>query len=232
VSKKYASNPKAADYLVNKIIKGGGGVWGETAMPAHPDLKQADANKIVSWILSLGKPQAKSLPAQGSITPTAKEVDGGKTMQITASYTDKGGAGRKPQTGVEAVYLVGPVLTPSSIMEKQDVNVMEFGGRQFMVPTAASGWMSFQVDLTGLKQIVFDYSGQGSVTKGYLIEVFAETVTGTKIGEVKIEKMVAMQPNSIGMQVPAGVKTRKIVVKMTKLEGEGATVVLTSIRLE
>lgn len=232
VSKKYATNPKAQDYLVGKIIKGGGGVWGETAMPAHPDLKAGDANKIVNWILGLSKPQAKSLPAQGSITPSAKDVDGGKTMQITASYTDKGGAGRKPQTGVEAVFLSGPVLTPASIVQKQDINVMEFGGRQFMMATGASGWMAFQVDLSGIKTLEFGYSGQGKITKGVKLEVYAEDVAGKKIGEVLIDKMVAMQDNRITMDVPPGTKTKRFVVKITKVEGEEATVVLTGISLK
>jgi cytochrome c551/c552 len=54
VAKKY-SGKKAADvnHLVNKIINGGSGVWGEVAMPAHPSLTKADANKIVTYILSL-----------------------------------------------------------------------------------------------------------------------------------------------------------------------------------
>jgi glucose/arabinose dehydrogenase/cytochrome c551/c552 len=105
VAQKYARNAKAQDYLVNKIIKGGGGVWGEVAMPAHPDLKPADAQKIVSYILSLGKPQAKSLPAQGTITPTAKDIEGGKRMMITATYTDKGGQGRKPLSSSDAAVI-------------------------------------------------------------------------------------------------------------------------------
>ncbi|MFZ9661649.1 MAG: ThuA domain-containing protein, partial [Chitinophagaceae bacterium] len=53
VSAKYQNNPKATEYLTSKIIKGGSGVWGEVAMSGHPDLKPADAQKIVSWILSL-----------------------------------------------------------------------------------------------------------------------------------------------------------------------------------
>lgn len=48
-------NKKAMRFLPEKIIKGGNGNWGSRAMPAHPDLKQVDAKKIVSWILSLTK---------------------------------------------------------------------------------------------------------------------------------------------------------------------------------
>jgi len=53
VSKKYQKDKKAEDYLSGKIINGGGGVWGETAMAAHPALKKNDADLIVRWILSL-----------------------------------------------------------------------------------------------------------------------------------------------------------------------------------
>jgi cytochrome c551/c552 len=54
VAKKY-SGKKAADvdHLVNKIINGGTGVWGEVSMPAHPSITKDDATKIVSYILSL-----------------------------------------------------------------------------------------------------------------------------------------------------------------------------------
>jgi glucose/arabinose dehydrogenase/cytochrome c551/c552/type 1 glutamine amidotransferase len=232
VAKKYATNPKASDYLVNKIIKGGGGVWGETAMAAHPDLKTADANKIVAWILSLNKPAAKSLPAQGSIVPTEKDVEGGKTMQITASYTDKGGAGRKPQTGVEAVYLGGPVLTAAAITDKQDINVMEYGGRKLIMATGASGWVAFDVNLSGIKAMDIMYGGQGTITKGYLVELFDGSVTGKKLGEVKIDKMVGQQENKVSIDVPPGTSTKRIVLKITKLEGETAIVVLMGATLK
>lgn len=53
VSKKYAVKDDAVNYLSGKIIKGSSGVWGETAMPAHPALKEQDARKIAEWILSL-----------------------------------------------------------------------------------------------------------------------------------------------------------------------------------
>lgn len=231
VSKKYASNPNASSYLVNKIIKGGGGVWGETAMPAHPDLKPSDANKIVAWIMSLSKPQAKSLPAQGSITPTAKDVEGGKTMQITASYTDKGGAGRKPQTGVEAVFLSGPVLTPASIADKSNINVMEFGGRQFMIATGEPAWMAFDVDAGSVKSLQVAYSGQGKISSGLLIEVFAESIGGVKLGEAEFRTLVEMQGNTVNIPLKGGTRTKRIVLKITKRTGETANVALTEITL-
>ena len=52
VAKKYQKDPNAVSYLVNKIIKGGSGVWGEVAMAAHPNLSESDARQIVTWIQS------------------------------------------------------------------------------------------------------------------------------------------------------------------------------------
>ena len=55
VAKKYEPTPKNIDYLVNKIIKGGAGVWGEIPMSPHPTLTPADAKEMVQYILSLNK---------------------------------------------------------------------------------------------------------------------------------------------------------------------------------
>jgi hypothetical protein len=77
-------------------------------MAAHPDLKPADADKIVTWIMSLSKPEQKTLPAEGSVTPTEKDVQGGKLMQISATYLDKGGVNRKALTGSNSVIIKAP----------------------------------------------------------------------------------------------------------------------------
>jgi cytochrome c len=52
VSKKYAGDAKAVDALATKIVKGGSGVWGAIPMPANPQVTEADAKKLASWILS------------------------------------------------------------------------------------------------------------------------------------------------------------------------------------
>lgn len=46
-------NPAAEAKLMNKISKGGSGVWGSIAMPAYPDLSEADRRTLVKFILSL-----------------------------------------------------------------------------------------------------------------------------------------------------------------------------------
>jgi cytochrome c len=53
VAAKYAGDKGAAATLANKIIAGGGGVWGAIPMPANPQVKDAEAKKLVAWILGL-----------------------------------------------------------------------------------------------------------------------------------------------------------------------------------
>jgi cytochrome c len=53
VAKKYDFTKSNVSNLVDKVIKGGTGVWGDVAMTAHPDLKVEDATKMVNYIMSL-----------------------------------------------------------------------------------------------------------------------------------------------------------------------------------
>lgn len=43
------------DYLSQKIIDGGKGVWGEVPMNPHPEMQKENAQKIVKYILTLKK---------------------------------------------------------------------------------------------------------------------------------------------------------------------------------
>ena len=52
VAKKYAGDKAAADKLATKVIKGGSGVWGAVPMPANPQVSEAEAKKLVAWVLS------------------------------------------------------------------------------------------------------------------------------------------------------------------------------------
>jgi len=53
VAAKYAKDKSAADKLALKVQKGGSGVWGAVPMPANPQVSDADAKKLVAWVLSV-----------------------------------------------------------------------------------------------------------------------------------------------------------------------------------
>jgi len=53
VAKKYAGQKDAAATLVTHVMKGSKGVWGPVPMPANPQVNDAEAKKLVDWVLSL-----------------------------------------------------------------------------------------------------------------------------------------------------------------------------------
>lgn len=53
VAKKYAGDKTAEAKLLAKVKTGGKGVWGEIPMPPNPQVSDADAKKIIAWVLSL-----------------------------------------------------------------------------------------------------------------------------------------------------------------------------------
>ncbi len=55
IASKYASTEKNIDYLADKIIKGGSGVWGKIPMTPHPKVSTTDAKSMTKYILSLRK---------------------------------------------------------------------------------------------------------------------------------------------------------------------------------
>lgn len=59
IAGKYPQNQSSVDELSQKVIKGGSGVWGPIPMAPHPAIAQADANKMVKYILTLN---SKNLP--------------------------------------------------------------------------------------------------------------------------------------------------------------------------
>jgi len=61
IATKYPQNQHSLDTLTKKVITGGRGVWGPIPMAPHPNITQADANKMIKYILTLnGKNPATS----------------------------------------------------------------------------------------------------------------------------------------------------------------------------
>ncbi|MEP7278011.1 MAG: ThuA domain-containing protein [Bacteroidota bacterium] len=155
VSQKYGKEADAIKYLTQKIIKGGGGVWGDVVMSAHPNLSQDDATQIVSWILSLSNPAAvkKSLPASGSIIPPA-DVKPATTLVLAASYTDKGGKNIKALTGNAVASLHSNTFIFKGSEKLKGFSSAKSRGANILVFPATEGWFGVEnIDLTGVRSI-------------------------------------------------------------------------------
>ncbi|WP_439483185.1 ThuA domain-containing protein [Cyclobacterium plantarum] len=195
VSKKYEGDAGAADHLVNKILKGGSGVWGETMMPANPDLKEGDARKIVAWVLSLGDLEslAASLPASGVIEPAlGKEMAPNGVMILNASYTDRGAENIKPLSSSTSVFLRNSKINLGNVDEIEGFNTYDVNGQQILLaPTSKGHFALKQIDLDGISGISFLAGSQNPFDFGYTVEARIGGPEGKLIGQEIIRKKPA-----------------------------------------
>jgi cytochrome c len=179
VSKKYSSDKNAIGRLANKIITGGGGVWGDHAMNAHPQLSKEDATEIVKYVLSISlQKQEVQLPQQGStvLNEHAGSSEEGRYL-LSASYTDKGGA-ITPLTSKDVL-----ILRPSKVQaEDADAffNVQKQDQRIRIINSGAY-FMLQNIDLKDVQKLTYRYA---SVNKNATIAVHIDSVQGQVISTV------------------------------------------------
>ena len=184
VSQKYAKDPNAASYLAQKIVKGGGGVWGEVAMAAHPTLPEGDVSQIVQWVLSLSNKEAvkKSLPQSGSITPEQKKPN--TALILTASYTDKGGTNIKALTGRNSIALRSNSVLFTGKEEMKGYTSIGFNGLNYMIIPLGEGWFKIDsIDLTGIKAINIFAGWQQPPAYGFDFEIKLDAPDGKTLGK-------------------------------------------------
>lgn len=157
VANKYKGDNSALEKLTKKVIAGGSGVWGETAMAGHPQLSTADASEMVKYILNIAneKPKAKSLPVSGSYVAKAPASDKNKGVYIVrAAYEDQGGNGLPALKSEQSFVLRNSKMDPHGFDEYVDINKMAFGGNNLAIPSKSGAYMVLKaVDLTGVSEI-------------------------------------------------------------------------------
>jgi cytochrome c len=142
--------------LTKKILSGGSGVWGETAMAAHPQISTADASEMVKYILNISNEKPKSsLPIKGSFTTKAPASDKNKGVYIVrAAYEDQGANGLPALKSEQSFVLRNSKIDAHGFDEYVDINKMAFGGNNLAIPSKSGAFMVMkQVDLTGVTEI-------------------------------------------------------------------------------
>jgi len=199
VSQKYQKDRDAMNYLTQKIIKGGSGVWGEVAMPAHPTLPASDANQIVTWILSLGNKEAvkKSLPQSGTITPAAGQKPNA-VLVLSASYTDKGGSNIKALTGHTSVALSSNSISFKGTEQMEGFTAMKFNGRSLLLLPQTGGWFALDsIDMTGVTSANIVAGWQKAPSAGIGFEARLDAPDGQVLGQGNIPAPKADQKSGI-----------------------------------
>lgn len=74
IAKRYDNTSTVTDELINKVIKGGAGKWGDVPMTPHPDLDKQDAKVMVSYILGLDAEEEKAKEAENLMPKPEFEI--------------------------------------------------------------------------------------------------------------------------------------------------------------
>lgn len=152
VSKKYRASSQNIDKLTKKVIAGGGGVWGEQAMAAHPQISYEDAREMVQYILSVGDEKKSSKPVAGDYMTNDEGKPG--TYIINATYTDKGNNGIAPASNSLSVVLRSSEVPGISFDEGKDIMKFKVQGNEILIANQDNGMVAYKnLDLTEVKSI-------------------------------------------------------------------------------
>ncbi|WPP49144.1 ThuA domain-containing protein [Catalinimonas niigatensis] len=189
VAVKYKGEDGAVEQLTKKVISGGGGVWGETVMAAHPQLATADAAEMVRYILTLDreKSQENALPLQGRYTAQLPSNDKGQGVFILrAAYEDRG-AGELPSLKAEQTFILrNAKVDPHTFEIYNNVNKMAFSGNNLAIPSKSGAYLGIkQLYLNGITEVqVFASAPKPQLNAtGGKIELRLDDPSGKLIGE-------------------------------------------------
>jgi cytochrome c len=190
VSQKYQEGRRSVNmrYLMEKIVEGGSGVWGEVMMPAHPNVTAEEKRQIAEWILSLAdtRPKEPSLPVVGSVTPEGNQA--GNTMVISASYTDEGMNGIKPLTGSTMVALRGNTVSFPPTVKKEGMMEFRFNGMDIAILNEAAGWLELkQLDMSGVSSVMLTMGWQAPPEVGFDFELRSGSPDGELLGSGSLQ---------------------------------------------
>lgn len=190
VARRYKGDATAVASLSNKIIKGGGGNWGDAIMTAHPQLGQDDAGEIVKYILTLSdkKVVTPSLPTKGTYTPDKNEK---ANLVLRASYTDKGANGLPAQTAEQTLVLRYPLVAMgASDSQSKGITLFKMGTQPhpLIIVNAPDTYVQFnKLDLTGIKAMEFAVAVPKAqlIAVGGRIEIRIDSPTGLLLGQTE-----------------------------------------------
>lgn len=183
-------------YLTRKIINGGSGVWGETVMAAHPQLKPADVETMVRYILATGNAATNypiDLDGQRGLRDIAADAE---AVSLTASYRDRGHDGVPTLQTTTRIRLEQPTLQAEAAQYRSEGVVLHTANGSYHLHELTNGsFFGFDaVDLTDMRSVTVGYY----ITENYhyngTVELHADAPDGPLLGSQSVsfnEKAVA-----------------------------------------
>ena len=209
IADKYHEEDGARAYLIDKVLNGGGGVWGPQAMAAHPQHTKEEAGDMVDYILSLqSDQQLKRLPLQGEyLIDQQKQSNPEGSLILMASYTDRGSEGASPIARQSLITLRFPELLAADFDRIQTATKFDATAEQLaplgikedrsIVVAMHNGYIGFQaIDLTDVAAIEIGVVLSEEFSHGGVISLHFDvpSMTTPEIGQVEVE----MKPKNLG----------------------------------
>lgn len=159
ISSKY-DGQEVKEKLINTVIEGGGGVWGDRQMPAHPQLTREAVGQMIEYIMSVGKEESSAnnsyLGTMGNLALDRHGNSAGNYV-LTASYQDRGAAGMPPITGRRQIQLRNAKVLAASADGFRDAAKANNQGSYLIKFTADSAFLQFKdIDLRQISYLSFE----------------------------------------------------------------------------
>ncbi len=240
IAAKYRDDSKAREYLADKIINGGGGVWGVNAMAAHPQHTVEEAQQMVEWILSLADREKVGdlLPVAGTyrFDPSNDHEEG--SYILMASYADKGAEGAEVQTSREMIRLRNPKMSAAlydtaAVAQKLTLTAEQSGGLVAsgsidILPAAPDGFVGYRnLDLTGIVSIEFRMAVNTQYTGGGTIEAHLDRPDGLLLGALEIGKPERSEVISRSLPLKEAEGKHDLYLTFKGISGQPVVVLLT-----
>ncbi len=198
IADKYAGDETVIKGLIDKVIKGGSGVWGDLMMSPHPQLTSEETEKMIRYILSLNeKGVTAGLPYKGTYALNKhKSADKEGAYIFTASYTDKGANGIKPLTATKVISLSYPLISADRYQERKKATTFKvtkdiwpgLENEIMLVLPSDHGVIRYNdIDLTDVGQIKFNLAVAPNYFSGGELQLFIDSEDGQPIGIGKFE---------------------------------------------
>ncbi len=214
VAARYKNDPKAAEMLATKIIQGGGGVWGDHVMAAHPQITPPNASKMVNYILSLGNTRTeKKKPAvSGTFTPEVPAGDNGRgSYLLRVAYKDKGTDQLSSLASEKIIALRNPTIDPEKADIQKGTVLMTTPSRSFSL-VGNDAHIGFRgLDLTNIKQIEMLVQAQPrSGAVGGIVEIHLDAPDGPLVGQTEqvVPKEISFQQAIAAMTANANANNK------------------------
>ncbi len=220
VADRYENDEATANQLVQKVLTGGSGNWGDRAMPPQA-VTEEDATTIVQYILSLDdKNVTKLLPLQAVITADRHiEAQEDGSYILTATYTDEGGEVVGPLTAKEVVSLrnarVQAEFYDESSKRANKIITPKEKDFTYLTELRNGDYFAFEnVDFTDIAKLIFRL---GATASGFTLEARLDAQDGPLISTLEVPNTgnaeVFRNIEADFSEVPSGKHTLYFVVR-------------------